>query len=91
MGKFWTLIAAAMLLAGCQTATSNTAPDALASCRARGGDVIEVCTIRRIVFDCVEWGFSCRGAEMDHDSWCAMPEEPQSTGWNPRDQFCNQP
>ena len=78
-------------LAGCQTPTPNTEPDALASCRARGGEVEEVCTVRRIVFDCVTWGFSCRGAEVDHDAWCAMPEEQQSTGWNPREQFCNQP
>ncbi len=88
MRKLWVSLGLAAALSGCQT--PNTAPDALASCRARGGEVEEVCVIRRIVFDCVEWGFSCRGAELDHDSWCAMPEE-QSSGWNPRDQFCSQP
>ena len=77
------------VLGGCQT--PNTAPDALASCRARGGEVEEVCTVRRIVFDCVAWGYSCRGAALDHDSWCALPEERQSIGWIQRDQFCNQP
>ena len=90
MRKAWIVLGLAAITAGCQTPTPNTEPDALASCRARGGEVEEVCTVRRIVFDCVEWGYSCRGAETDHDSWCAMPAE-QASGWNPREQFCNQP
>lgn len=85
MREFCLAIALATLMAGCQT--PNTAPEALASCRSRGGTVEEVCTVRRIVFDCVTWGFSCRNADSSHDEWCAMPEK-QSTGWSARQEFC---
>lgn len=88
MRKVFLAVGLTAVISGCQTQTSNTDPDALASCRSRGGTVEEVCTVRRIVFDCVTWGFSCRGADINHDQWCAMPPE-QSTGWNPREAFCS--